>query len=314
MAKGRGSASESAAPGERAQMEPPVRLRCNRAHVFARCPDARAHHDGGRFCFQTLRLLLLCSVSGLTGKYIEMSTSGQSYDARVYTICAPWHGRRGDAFVRVFSPEFLNGMDGQTDKYSSLRAHIEGRDPGGNAVGAPAHAGNAAQIRESAFAYGNRATSAKALIVKHITAPAVKQAIETACAAVLAGVAPLPYGAAAGTSVGQMAWLAACHFGNLPTSGLTSQSRDDRWTGLTLKAVGYTAESMIGLKALIDQTNQERPGPVRKTPEECRIKFLSLIEGHTALVNKAISEMQQSTYLVGGVADYDSTVDGFDEL
>ena len=71
---------------------------------------------------------------------------------------------------------------------------------------------------------------------------------------------------------------------------------------------------MIGLKALIDQTNQERPGPVRKTPEECRIKFLSLIEGHTALVNKAISEMQQSTYLVGGVADYDSTVDGFDEL
>ena len=166
-------------------------------------------------------MLLCCSCPFLVVSD-NMGTTAQTYDARVYTISAPWHGRRGDAFVRVFAPEFLNGMDGQTDKYASLRSHIEGTDPGGNAGGAPAHVGNATAIRESRLAYGNRATQTRSLIVKHITAPAVKQAIETACRAVIAGGA-LPYGAPAGTSVGQMAWLTAQHYGQLPTSGLIDQ-------------------------------------------------------------------------------------------
>ena len=71
---------------------------------------------------------------------------------------------------------------------------------------------------------------------------------------------------------------------------------------------------MIGLKGLIDQTNFERPAPDQKDAEACRIKFLSLVEGHHSLVDKAVSEMQQSTFRVAGVADYQATVDGFDEL
>ena len=67
----------------------------------------------------------------------------QTYDARIYNICAPWHGQRGDAYLRVFKPTFINGIESVSDDYSTLRDHLEGVDPGGN-NGGPAHAGAAA--------------------------------------------------------------------------------------------------------------------------------------------------------------------------
>eukprot|EP00310_Coccolithus_braarudii_P000935 CAMPEP_0183376236 /NCGR_PEP_ID=MMETSP0164_2-20130417/119703_1 /TAXON_ID=221442 /ORGANISM="Coccolithus pelagicus ssp braarudi, Strain PLY182g" /LENGTH=97 /DNA_ID=CAMNT_0025553515 /DNA_START=143 /DNA_END=434 /DNA_ORIENTATION=- len=93
---------------------------------------------------------------------------------------------RGDAFMRVFAPAFLNGLEGQTDKCSKLHSHLDGLDPGGNVAGAPAHAGNANALRESQLAYTNRASMVKSIIVKHITAPTVKQVIDAACEAVVA--------------------------------------------------------------------------------------------------------------------------------
>ena len=81
---------------------------------------------------------------------------GQSYDARIYTVCAPWKGERGDNFLNVFKPAFLNGLDGISDDYNSLREHLEGDDYGGNGVGGLAHAGTANEIRKSRQAYNNR--------------------------------------------------------------------------------------------------------------------------------------------------------------
>ena len=254
--------------------------------------------------------------------YYTMADRAQTYDARIYTVCAPWRGERGDKYVRVFKPSFLNGMDAQVDSYDSLRSHLEGTDTGGNAAGALNHVGNAAAIRASENAYRNRARKAKALLVQHIENPTIKQAIETAVAALPAAVAAggaLPYGAPVGTSIGQLAMIVADSFGNLPVSGLTAIDRDIKWNDISMRQVGYTPESMIDLKAAIDQTNAERPGGLppggsQKTPEECRLKFLSLIDAPQALADKAVNECQASTYLVGGNPDYDSTVAGFDEL
>ena len=67
------------------------------------------------------------------------------------------------------------------------------------------------------------------------------------------------------------------------------------------------------LKHLIDRTNRERNPPY--PPEDCRIKFLELIDTPQALVDKAIAQMQQSTYLMpNGQPSYEMTCAAFDEL
>ena len=77
------------------------------------------------FWRSTLKLLVLSfTMSG--------TTKAQAYDARVYTVCAPWAGGRGDSFIRVFQPEFLNGLDSISDDWSTMRAHAEDRDMGGD--------------------------------------------------------------------------------------------------------------------------------------------------------------------------------------
>ena len=95
------------------------------------------------------------------------STKAQAYDARVYTVCAPWAGQRGDAFVRVFQPDFLNGLDSIADDWSTLRAHAEDRDLGGD----PANGGviigpplNANEQRQAQRARSNRADKLKSLL------------------------------------------------------------------------------------------------------------------------------------------------------
>ena len=55
-----------------------------------------------------------------------------------------------------------------------------------------------------------------------------------------------------------------------------------------MRQIGYTPESMINLKAAIDQTNSERPVPSQKSAEDCRLKFLSLIDAPQALADKAV--------------------------
>ena len=55
------------------------------------------------------------------------NAQGQNYDARVYTVCAPWLGKRGDPFLRVFEPAFLNGLEAVIDDWDNLKNHLEGK-------------------------------------------------------------------------------------------------------------------------------------------------------------------------------------------
>ena len=60
-----------------------------------------------------------------------MATDDAGRNTAIYPLCMPWAGERGPDFQRRFWPQFLNGLGQQFDKYCTLRAHIEGRDPGG---------------------------------------------------------------------------------------------------------------------------------------------------------------------------------------
>ena len=88
------------------------------------------------------------------------------------------------------------------------------------------------------------------------------------------------------TTVGQMAWLVAQYHGNLATSGLTIQKRDEEWASLSMRRLGDNLETLMQSKELIDRTNRERSVP--KTAEECRIKFLSCITHPKPLVERAL--------------------------
>ena len=131
----------------------------------------------------------------------------QAYDARVYNVCAPWAGGRGDSFIRVFQPECLNGLDSISDDWSTIRAHAEDRDMGGDpnlggvAIGPPL---NANEQRQARRARSNRADKLKSLLHKHITSTAIHGEIDAAAvevrgyeAAVLAAGGPLAAAAAA---------------------------------------------------------------------------------------------------------------------
>ena len=227
----------------------------------------------------------ICSLS-----CFRMST-GQTYDARLYSVCAPWNGERGDAYLRVFKNAFLAGLGAITDDYDSLRDHAEGKDTGGNHATAPAHPGGGAAA-QSARAYRNRSNKVVALLTKHCTNVAVQRAIEAASTDYANAVAingPLPYGAPAGSSMAQVALLVADSFGTAPNTGLSSLQRASRWESIMLRVVGYNPESMVQLKSLIDQTNSERPTADRFNDDACRIKFLSLIDSPTALADKAVA-------------------------
>ena len=54
-----------------------------------------------------------------------------SRDTRLYEICTPIYHGKGVLFVRTFSPAFLAGLALKRDKFSNLRMHLRGLDPGG---------------------------------------------------------------------------------------------------------------------------------------------------------------------------------------
>ena len=271
----------------------------------------------------------------------EMRSGAESYDSRVYTVCAPWTGERGDKFVKVFYPAFQNGLLSITDDFATLREHLDGVDPGGaNGVAHNGHGIGGAQgaqlTLQSQRAHRNRSSKLQGLAWKHCLNEAIRNEINRECraltvahtahAAVIAGLAAgaavpayvPPPGWPAGTvtvdtSAGQMACMVLRRHGIMPTTGLTTVTQTSKWETMTLRKVGYTPESMIELKNLIDSTNMQlttvHPANV------CRLKFLQLIDTPAALVDKAVSELQRATYLDGaGLPDYGATVAAFDEL
>lgn len=131
--------------------------------------------------------------------------NNQTYDARVYSLCAPWSGKRGDAYLRVFKPNFLNGLMGISDEYDTLYSHAMGTDPGAPGV---AHAGAAGEIRKSTAAYRSRSAKLQSLAYKHVEDASIKAAIMSECsqlAQAIAAGAALPFGAVAGVTPGRHA-------------------------------------------------------------------------------------------------------------
>ena len=58
-------------------------------------------------------------------------------DTKTFPICNPYHGEEGAKWSRYFKPDFLSGLGSVTDKFSTLRMHHAGRDPGGVQLFAP---------------------------------------------------------------------------------------------------------------------------------------------------------------------------------
>ena len=59
------------------------------------------------------------------------------YDPKVFTVCAPWTGKKGIEFTQRFWPSFRNGLMGISDKYSTLLDTLDDVDQGGAGPGAP---------------------------------------------------------------------------------------------------------------------------------------------------------------------------------
>ena len=76
------------------------------------CPphSAGCSHRVGGWNFTVLLLVVLQLQQAMQG-----NKQAQNYDTRAYDVCAPWTGQRGDAYVRVFKPSFLNGLDNIAD-------------------------------------------------------------------------------------------------------------------------------------------------------------------------------------------------------
>ena len=215
---------------------------------------------------------------------------------------------------------------GITDDYDSLYSHALGTDTGGNA-GGPAHSGGAPEIRKSQAAYKARSSKLQSLIYKHVEDASIKNTILEECGQLATVVAAnaanaggqaaavaLPFGAPPGTSPGQHALRILDNYGRPPTTGLTAHHRDMAWAQLSLRQVGYSEESMLKLKAAVTQLNLERPAGDQFTDEQCRIKFLSLIDTPQSLVDKAIEEMQRGSYRnAAGLVTLGETAAGFDE-
>ena len=107
-------------------------------------------------------------------------TTHTDFDAKKY-ICAPWHGKRGPTWFRIFKPAFENALKSKKDNFSSLYQHLKGTDFGGWDPTAPAHiAGGGALSAQNALSLQARVTRADellSLIKIHITNEDINDAV-----------------------------------------------------------------------------------------------------------------------------------------
>ena len=127
-------------------------------------------------------------------------------------LCAPWFGQRGDKFLRVFKPAFVNGIRRLHDDYASVYQHmhrawtqvathlarqfiLETQPP-------------VASHESHTTCTTQRSERLRSLVWQHVEQAAIRLAIDESCstleAAIAAGI-PMP-GIAAGTSTGQLAY------------------------------------------------------------------------------------------------------------
>ena len=127
----------------------------------------RSHEEVGRFL---TFCLMVCTQT--------MTNNIDAYDSRIYNVCKPWSGKRGDEYLRTFKPAFLNGLQAQNMAGWSLKQRLQGTDRGGQ--NGPAYVGTAADQRGQREGRATRANTLKSLVNKHILSDSIKQAIDIA--------------------------------------------------------------------------------------------------------------------------------------
>ena len=119
------------------------------------------------------------------------STSG-SYDAKRFSLCAPWWGERGKPYQQRFMTDFRSACMARSDDYATWEQHLDGEVPGGGPrvhtaaqlanpthVNAPRpHQGTAADVRKSEAAFYNREASVFAAFRKHCAAESIQIRID----------------------------------------------------------------------------------------------------------------------------------------
>ena len=179
------------------------------------CAPRRASLTYGELSSSSLLLcILLLQVGAFVNQSPSMATGlapggTRDYDTREFDVCRPWKGERGDAFLHIFRPAFLNGLLRISDDWSNLQEHLHGLDPGGNDATAPAHAGAAAAIAQSERAYRVRSGKLKSRVWIHCLNAAIRAEIDSECEKLRLHVAvggagnPAPADFVAGMSQGQ---------------------------------------------------------------------------------------------------------------
>ena len=97
-------------------------------------------------------------------------------DTRLYPVTSPYYGSKGPDFTRRFWPDFIGGLGAHKDKFSNLRKHYYGLDPGGTPAATVAnpnparvpHNGTATLREESQSAFENRSDELISLMRQHI--------------------------------------------------------------------------------------------------------------------------------------------------
>ena len=275
-------------------------------------------------------------------------------DTRLHDVCAPWYGERGRDFERRFWPAFTNGLRGKTDDYCSLNDHAAGRDPGGRppstaaqiaaAAGhinpVNAHLGNADAQRKSASAFDNRSSILIAKMRTHCPSAAVESAIdemlfkhenELEGRVVLTPNYPANWHVVAlqgqplqgpelaefqnnGNSLARHVLAMVQRMGKPKTTPLGMINEETTWSLIKLEDVGMSKETPTKLKSHLDSINRTRV--VKKSDEDKRIKFLSLLVQPPAIFARATAELQSccAEWQTGGMPDYSKTVEGMQEL
>ena len=99
------------------------------------------HSPFGSLGLGSLSLSALFLALGTRTDTPSIMSHHMDYDAKKFPCCAPWDGTQGAPFTRRFAPQFKASLHNFQDGYSSLHAHLDGTDIGGQ--NGPAHPGGA---------------------------------------------------------------------------------------------------------------------------------------------------------------------------
>ena len=203
-----------------------------------------------------------------------------------------------------------------------------------------AHQGNADAQRKSASAFDNRSSILIAKMRTHCPSAAVESAIdemlfkhenELEGRVVLTPIYPANWHVVAlqgqplqgpelaefqinGNSLARHVLAMVQRMGKPKTTPLGMINEETTWSLIKLEDVGMSKETPTKLKSHLDSINRTRV--VKKSDEDKRIKFLSLLVQPPAIFARATAELQSccAEWQTGGMPDYSKTVEGMQEL